>query len=127
MKHLKPFKIISLNENKETYKEIEFVCHNSEFESSSNKESQRNLYNDLKALEVSTNYSIKAYMQDFADESHEEYSLAVIIIDKENEEYLESEIMNLAYKNGIEFDLYNTRDEHQVDSIIKGEYYDNLI
>lgn len=115
-----------LIENKGEYKEIEFVCHNSNYEDSTNRELQKKLYEDLKELEIKTDYKIKPYMQDFCDDRHDEFSLAVIILDKQNEKYLEKEVMDLAKRYGIKFDLYNYRNEYQVNSIIRGDYYDNM-
>ena len=117
-----------LNENKDNnYKEIEFVCHNSDSDTSTDKKSQKNLYEDLKKLEIDSGYKIKPYMQDFCEGSHIELSLAVIILDKQNEEYWEDKIMKLAKKHNVEFDLYNQRNDYQVNSIIRGDYYDNMI
>ena len=69
------------------YKEIEFVCHNSDSNTSSNINSQKELYNDLKKLEIESDFKIKPYRQDFSEGNHVELSLAVIIIDMENEKY----------------------------------------
>jgi hypothetical protein len=84
-----------LNENKTEYKEIEFVCHNSDSETSTDKNLQNKLYDDLKKLEVESGFKIKPYMQDFCEGSHIELSLAVIILDKQNEKYWEKQIMML--------------------------------
>lgn len=116
-----------LNENKSDYKEIEFVCHNSDYKTSTDKKSQKLFYRDLKQLEIENDFKIKPYIQDFSDNTHKELSLAVIILDKDNEIYWENEIMKLAKIYGVEFDLYNYRDEYQVNSIINGDYYDNMI
>jgi hypothetical protein len=116
-----------IKENNSYYKEIEFVCHNSDSENSTDKNSQKKLYDDLKKLEVESDFKIKPYMQDFSEDDHIELSLAVIILDKENEKYWENEIMSLSDKHGVEFDLYNNRSEYQVNSIIRGDYYDNII
>ena len=48
-------------------------------------------------------------------------------LDKQNEEYWENKIMKLAKKHNVDFDLYNQRDDYQVNSIIRGDYYDNMI
>lgn len=112
---------------KEKYKEIEFVCLNSDYEDSSNIDDQKKLYKDLKILQKESDYKIHPYMQDFCDEKHKEFSLAVIILDKENESYWQNKILELGKKHNIEFDLYNNRSEYQVNNIIKGELYDNII
>lgn len=109
------------------YKEIEFICHNSDSLMSTDKEVQRRFYERLKRLEIESSYKIKPYMQDFSDDSHDELSLAVIILDKGNENNWENKILKLAKEYGVEVDLFNYRDNHQVDSIIRGDYYDNMI
>jgi hypothetical protein len=113
-----------LNNN---YKEIEFVCHNSDSKTSSDKTSQLSLYNDLKKLQIETDYKILPYMQDFSDGEHVELSLAVVILDKLKEKELEQMIMHLANEHGIEFDLYNERNDKQIDGLIRGDLFDNLI
>lgn len=126
MKYLKNIQQF-INENANLYKEIEFVCHNSLFDTSTDEKSQKELYDDLKKLEIESNYSIKPYMQDFTDDDHVEKSLAVIILDKANEDDLEKKILKLANKYSVKFDLYNYRDNSQVNSIIRGDYYNNMI
>ena len=111
---------------KNDFKEIEFLCHNTQFTDSTPKSSQKALYNDLKLLQKKSDYGILPYMQDFSDERHDQISLAVIILDKQNEKILEKNIMDLAKKHSVEFDLYNTKTEPQVNSIVKGNY-DNLM
>lgn len=123
--YIKTFK--QIKESSSNYKEIEFVCHNSMYSDSTNKDSQKSLYTDLKELAEKSDYKIKPYMQDFSDESHKEISLAVIILDKENEKYWEDKILKLAKKHGVDFDLCNVRTGSQVDSIIRGDYFDNII
>jgi hypothetical protein len=109
------------------YKELEFVCHNSDSKTSTDRESQLNLYNDLKELEKESDYSIKPYMQDFSEGNNIQLSLSVIILDKDNEKKWEKIIRRLAKKHGVKFDLYIDRTEQQVNSIIRGDYYNNMI
>ena len=117
-----------LNENENgKYKEIEFVCHNSDSNTSTSEKSQMDLYADLKKMEVDSDYKIKPYMQDFSDLRHVEKSLAVIILDKPNENFWIDKVMKLADRHNVKFDLYNYRSDYQVDSIIRGDYYDNMI
>lgn len=117
------------NKNKSIYKEIEFVCYNSNFKESSEayKQAQIDLYNELKKIQLSSDYKILPYMQDFTDNNHVEISLAVIILDTQNEKHWENKIMELANKHQIPFDLYGTKTEHQVNGIIRGDYYNNII
>ena len=118
-----------LNEgNRDEYKELEFVCHNTDYSDSTSKEDQVEFYRDLKKLEIESDYKIHPYSQDFCDDNHDEISLAVIILDKKNSKYWESKIKKLSKKHGIEFDLYNYRNDREVDSIIRGTgLYTNLI
>jgi len=102
-------------EKNNTYKEIEFVCHNSDSTTSTNIINQKRLYNDLKNLEIKSDFKIKPYMQDFSEDGLIQLSLAVIILDKQNEKELEKEIMKLAKNNNVEFDLYNDRSEYEID------------
>lgn len=61
------------------------------------------MYDDLKKLEIDSGYKIKPYMQDFCEGSHIELSLAVIILDKQNEDYWEDKIMKLAKRSYANF------------------------
>ena len=116
-----------VNEQFNTYKEIEFVCHNSDIKTSSDKISQLNLYIDLKKLQKETDFKILPYMQDFSDDKHIELSLAVVILDKKQENQLEKMIMQFANKHGIKFDLYGERNDKQINGLIRGDLYDNII
>lgn len=110
------------------YKELEFLCHNTDYSDSTNRETQINFYRDLKKLEIESSYKVHPYAQDFCDDTHDEISLAVIILDTENSKYWESKIKKLAKKHGVEFDLYNYKNNREVHSIIKGTgLYTNLI
>jgi len=108
-------------DNQYTYKELEFVCHNSNFEDSTNKNTQKIFYTALLDLQKKSNYGIIPYMQDFSDDEHCEISLAVIIVDKINETELEKKIMLLSNKYNVEFDLYNDRNNNFINSVIKGK------
>jgi len=121
MKHLK------LYEDFNQYKEVEFVCVNSDSKTATNKTNQINLYNDLKKLQKESDYGILPYRQDFSDDKHEEISLAVVITDKKNEKNLLDKIMNLSKQNNVEFDLINIRNDKDVDGLVRGDLYDNII
>jgi len=108
------------------YKEIEFVCRNSAIKPSTDKQSQRALYDDLKKLQKESKFKILPYMQDFSDDDHEELSLAVIILDKEKENEWERQIKKLADKHNVKIDLYNNVSNSKVDDIVKGDY-NNLV
>lgn len=101
------------------YKEIEFVCHNSNFPDSTPIVCQQQLLMDLKVLAKQTNHGIFPYVQDFSDENGKQTSLAVIILDTKNSKKLESRITELANKNNVKFDLYNYLTPSQVDSRIQ--------
>lgn len=111
--------VVTLYSSNNQYKEIEFVCHNSNFKDSTNVASQQSLFRDLKALQVETNHAIFPYMQDFSDENGSQTSLAVIILDKRNTAKLEAKIKELASNNHVEIDLYNYLDNNQVDARVK--------
>lgn len=57
------------------------------------------------------------------DHSHDEYSLAVVIMD----DNFIGKVKELSKKHGIEIDLYNEVSNEKVDKIIRGDMYDNLI
>jgi len=97
------------------YKEVEFVCYNSDSYSPEYEVRQNNLFKELKKID-----DLFAYRQDFSEFEHKEISLAVIILDKENEENLIGKINNLSKKYNIEIDLINDLDNNQVDDRIKG-------
>jgi hypothetical protein len=105
---------------KNKYKEIEFVCANSNYPDSTNVHSQRMLYEDLKKYQKDSDNSIFPYMQDFSDDGHKETSLSVVILKKDSEKDIEQKIMTLANKHNVEFDLYNFLNDKQVDDLIKG-------
>ena len=104
------------------YKELEFVCHNSDSKDSSDLDALKKLYTELQKID-----NIFPYMQDFSENGNTQISLAVIILDGLNEHKLESIILSIAKKFNIKFDLYRFLTNKQVDSIIRGEYYDNMI
>lgn len=117
--------ITYINEKLNSYKELEFVCHNSFNKNSTKKEDQRNFFERLKQLQKETDYSVLPYMQDFSDNIHDEISLAIILL--KNDDNLEHIVLSLANKYNVEFDLYNYRNDKEVDQIINGSLYDNLI
>ena len=106
---------------KESYKEIEFVCHNSKYPNSTSKESQIVFYNKLKSIN-----GIYPYIQDFSDEKHIQKSLAVIILNKSKEKELINIILKLSKEYNIEFDIFNNLNDKQVDDIIKNDNQFNI-
>jgi len=114
MKHLLTYKLF---EQLNTYTEIEFVCYNTEMDSPTTKENQRNLYDDLKKY----NGYLLPYLQDWSDDFHEQISLAVIILDKENEEYYKNLIETLSDINEVEIDMINSVTDRRVNEILRGE------
>jgi len=124
MLYLRRFsKYISENKDTNTYQEIEFLCHNSDYSDSTNRERQMELYKDLKELQKSSDNKALPYMQDFCDDSHDEYSLAVIIMD----DGIIGKVKELSKEHGIEIDLYHDVSNEKVDKIIRGDMYDNLL
>ena len=116
---------IKENTEKLTYIEIEFVCHNSETKNSTDRKKQKELFTKLK--ELSKQYPILPYMQDFSDENHKEISLAVIILDKNKEKELLSLIETISKHYNVKIDLINNLTNKQVDGIVRGDYYNNII
>ena len=86
-----------------------------------------NVLTDINLTDMETGYKVLPYMQDFSDDEHNELSLAVVILDKSKEKQLEQMIMQLANKHGIKFDLYGERNNNQIDGLIRGDLYDNMI
>lgn len=111
--------VIKLYSSESQYKEIEFICHNSNFKDSTSATAQKALFMDLKKLQAETDHAIFPYMQDFSDDSGDQTSLAVIILDDANIAKLESLILNLASKNGVDVDLYSYLNDTQVDNRIR--------
>ena len=105
MKHIKLF------ENYKSYKEIEFVCVNSELNSETSEEKQLELYKDLKDVE-----GLLPYIQDWSDEENTQKSLAVILLDNS----LEQVVNDLAKKHNIKIDLINYVDDNKIDNIVSG-------
>jgi len=124
MRRIKSY-IAYINESSKAYKEIEFICFNSDYTNSTKKVNQKKLFDRLKQLQKETDYSILPYMQDFSDDTHEEISLAVILLTDNND--LEKLILDLADEYNVEFDLYKYRNDSEVDQIINGSLYSNLI
>lgn len=111
-----------INESKDEYLEIEFVCHNSLFPDSTDKYKQRELYDYLKILKEESDFALLPYMQDFSDDDHTEISLAVIILDKSKNKFWKKEIEDVARKFGVKIDLYNKVHNSTIDAIIRRRY-----
>lgn len=117
-----------LNEsNRDKYREIEFICVNTDLDSPTTKENQINLFRDLIKYKEENDYNILPYIQDFSDEKHEQRSLSVIILDKENEEKITKDLITLGTKNNIDLDLYLETDDDYVNGILRQDRYDNII
>jgi len=78
-------------------------------------------------MQLDTNGDIFPYMQNFSDDTHEEFSLSVVIVNKDKEVELEKQVLSLAKKHNVEFDLYLEKNDKQVDQLIRGEMYDNIV
>jgi GNAT superfamily N-acetyltransferase len=102
----------------DSYTEIEFVCVNPDFKDATAATAQTALYKDLQKLE-----GVLPYRQDWGDG---QLSLAVIILDRTKEKELETKILALAKKHGVELDMYNDADPWKVNEIMDGEL-DNLV
>lgn len=100
----------------EYYKEVEFVCYNTDFSAPDYLMRQEKLFKELKSIN-----GLLAYRQDFSDNNYKEISLAVVILDKNKEQELLDIIEKLSEKYGIKIDLFNDLNNSQVDSIVKQE------
>jgi len=116
----KTFSNNTLSESLNQYKELEFLCHNTQFSDSIDRNNQSQFYNALKQLQKESDYDIQPYMQDWSDEKHDQLSLAVIILNKQKEKELEKQIFDLSKHFNIEFDMVNYVDDRKVNSIITG-------
>jgi hypothetical protein len=101
------------------YKEVEFVCVNTEPENintASSKESQRRLYFDLKNIE-----GVIPLWQDWSDYSGEDYiqlSLTAIYKDPKSKK----NIIAAAKRNGVKIDMIQSVDDEYVDRAIRGDH-----
>ena len=107
-------KYINLFENFSKYKEIEFVCVNSDSDSKTTEENQLKLYNKLKQIN-----GILPYIQDWSEDDNIQKSLAVIIL-KDNPN-IENKIYELGKKYNVEIDLINIVNDRKVNDIISGK------
>lgn len=94
-----------------SYKEVEFVCHNSDFPYSTPENKQIDLFKDLKQIS-----NVLPYRQDFDDKNHKERSLAVVIMDGKSSTI--RLVKDAGKKHGVEVDLINDVPEWKVDEII---------
>jgi len=78
------------------YKEIEFVCVNSEFLGGASLDAQKALYKDLKQLK-----GVIPLYQDFSEYGPQQLSLTAIYKDPK----LKKEILSLAKQHGVEIDI----------------------
>jgi hypothetical protein len=97
------------------FKEIEFVCVNSEYSESTDINKQEQLYHDLKKIE-----GIYPLLQDWSDENQTQISMSAIIL--KNNTNLINQIKKLAEQHGVEIDMINTVSGDYVNRAIKGEH-----
>lgn len=110
------------NEQTNKYNEVEFVCYNEKYKSSTTKQNQLKLYNDLKKVD-----GLLPYMQDWCEyDKGEQISLAVILLDKTRQKELFLIIKKLAEKNNVEIDLIDSVDDKKINDILKGDL-ENII
>jgi len=95
------------------YKEIEFVCHNSEFCDATDLKQQKKLFSSLKRLK-----GVMPYRQDWSDKDNKQISLAVVITDKENESKLLKTIKQIAKDLNVKIDIIDYINDSKLDSIL---------
>jgi 8-oxo-dGTP pyrophosphatase MutT (NUDIX family) len=104
---------ISLNESTGSYKEIEFVCANPQFDDATNPELQKQMFIKLKQIP-----GVIPLWQDWCDYSEGQKSLTAIYKDRA----ARSKILSLAKQLGIEIDLEQPVSDDYVDRAIRGEH-----
>lgn len=103
----------------QTYREVEFVCANSDFAGFKDQlEKHNRLYDILKQ-----NEGIIAYRQDFSDGDTKQYSFAVILLDDERLSFVRKQ----ADKIGLEIDLISEVPERFVDRVIRKELENQMV
>lgn len=100
------------------YKEIEFVCANSEFKNSTSLEAQKKLYQDLKKID-----GVIPLWQDWSDEDQTQFSLTAIFKDPN----IQKDIIKLAKNNGVQIDIIQNVDDNYVDRAIRGEHVGQIM
>ena len=108
-----------INESENTYTEIEFVCYNTDGSGITDPIKQKEFYKYLKNSQYELDGDIITYMQNFSDKYHKEKSLAVVILNKNEEKSLKKKILDIAKKFDIKIDLYNKVDDRKVDDIVR--------
>lgn len=95
------------------YKEIEFVCVNSEFADASSSESQKRMYADLKKIP-----GVTPLWQDWSDDEQTQLSLTAIFKDPKVKQH----VLAAAKRNGMKVDLVQPVSDDYVDRAIRGEH-----
>jgi len=95
------------------YKEIEFVCVNSEFLGGTSLDAQKALYKDLKQLK-----GVIPLYQDFSEYGSKKLSLTAIYKDPK----LKKEILSLAKQHGVEIDIIKSVSDDYANRALNKEH-----
>ena len=101
--------------NEITYKEIEFVCSNKDFAHATGREAQVRFFGILKEIP-----GLLPYMQEWKTDQEEEYSLSVIITNREEEQTLSKLVLRLARDRNVKVDLIKRVSNTVVDDVVTG-------
>lgn len=99
-----------------SYKEIEFVCHNTEHLDSTPRQSQLNLHSDLKRID-----GVIPLHQDWSElspQGHQQHSLSAIYTTKKQEK----SILSAAKKHGVSVDITRDVSDEYADDAKNGKH-----
>jgi 8-oxo-dGTP pyrophosphatase MutT (NUDIX family) len=104
---------LDLNESRDSYKEIEFICVNPQFPDATDPELQKQMFAKLKQIP-----GVIPLWQEWGDYSEGQLSLSAIYKDRA----ARSKILSLAKQLGVEIDLEQPVSDNYVDRAIRGEH-----
>jgi len=104
---------LNLNESRDSYKEIEFICVNPQFPEATDPELQKQMFAKLKQIP-----GVIPLWQEWGDYSEGQLSLSAIYKDRT----ARSKILSLAKQLGVEIDLEQPVNDNYVDRAIRGEH-----
>jgi 8-oxo-dGTP pyrophosphatase MutT (NUDIX family) len=104
---------LNLNESRDSYKEIEFICVNPQFPDATDPELQKQMFAKLKQIP-----GVIPLWQEWGDYSEGQLSLSAIYKDRA----VRSKILSLAKQLGVEIDLEQPVSDNYVDRAIRGEH-----
>lgn len=96
-----------------SFKEIEFVCVNSNFESATHPESQKKLFKELQKIK-----NVIVLLQDWSDDDEQQISMSAIYSNPADK----SKILKAAKKCNVEVDIIRDVDNMYVHTAITGNH-----